>query len=180
MNYITRGIYERKEGVWPRVKHLSLPKPSGYTPWNKNQQEHICLFCKNKFTCSPSIPGTYCSVKCRAKGNGLNRRGKNNNFWKGGENYSLSKFERNKFGRGIYKSILERDNYTCQICGVSGVELQVDHIQPWVKYIEGRFDINNCRTLCVGCHYFITYGKKKPKDVKWGFSFKKVGDTDYV
>lgn len=58
------------------------------------------------------------------------------------------------------------------MCGQRGVALQVDHIQPWAEYVELRFDINNCRTLCQGCHYQITFGKPIPSNVRaWGHNF---------
>jgi hypothetical protein len=79
-----------------------------------------------------------------------------------------NKLERIKFRNEIQNKVFERDNYTCQMCGTHGGYLQVDHIQSWVDYIDLRFDINNCRTLCMDCHYFITFGKKKPENVIWG------------
>ena len=61
------------------------------------------------------------------------------------------------------------------MCGVYGVSLQVDHIQPWSEYVEGRFDINNCRTLCTKCHYKITFGKSMPESIKaWGYNFNLI------
>lgn len=52
------------------------------------------------------------------------------------------------------------DNYLC--------------IQPFAEYVELRFSMNNLRTLCQECHYFITFGKKKPECVKlWGVSRKE-------
>ena len=48
--------------------------------------------------------------------------------------------------------ILERDKYTCQICGRKSpsVELEVDHIRQVFK--GGTNDINNLRALCVDCN----------------------------
>ena len=46
----------------------------------------------------------------------------------------------------------KRDNYTCQICGVRGTNLEADHIWPWAYFEESRFDLNNGRTLCKPCH----------------------------
>jgi 5-methylcytosine-specific restriction endonuclease McrA len=57
-----------------------------------------------------------------------------------------------------------------------GCALQVDHIQPWAEYVELRFDINNCRTLCMACHYKITFGKDMPKGVTtWGHNLSQIG-----
>lgn len=88
--------------------------------------------------------------------------------WKGGIS-SQNYLERRLFQRTIQKKVFERDNYTCQVCQKRGVALQVDHIQPWSEYVEGRFSMDNCRTLCDKCHYKITFGREMPKSVKvWG------------
>jgi len=56
----------------------------------------------------------------------------------------------------VRKATYERDNYTCQICGVQGgqkgedVVLQADHIMPKSK--GGNDDLENLRTLCRTCH----------------------------
>ena len=50
------------------------------------------------------------------------------------------------------KSILERDNYTCQECGRRGVKLQAHHIMSYVDYIDLRWEISNGITLCIDCH----------------------------
>ena len=98
--------------------------------------------------------------------------GENNWNWKGGK-YTENYRERRRFQREIQKSVFERDNYTCQLCYIRGGILHVDHIQSFAKYLEGRFDINNCRTLCVGCHYKVTFGREMPLNNKWGRVFKK-------
>ena len=57
----------------------------------------------------------------------------------------------------LRKMVLERDDYTCQKCGLNSneqcVELHCHHINP-VKLdpIESA-DIDNCITLCVDCHH---------------------------
>ena len=87
--------------------------------------------------------------------------------WKGGIT-PLDKAQRIKFRRTIGQDVLKRDNYTCQMCGAKGVYLQVDHIQSWSEYVELRFNMDNCRTLCMACHYKITFGREKPKGIVWG------------
>lgn len=97
----------------------------------------------------------------------------NNPNWKGGITM-VDKLERNKFRDTMQKLIFERDNYTCQMCGQNGGSLQVDHVQSWSEFVELRFSMDNCRTLCMDCHYLITYGRVKPENVIWGHNLKKV------
>ena len=91
--------------------------------------------------------------------------------WKGGIT-SINKMERIRFYETIRLEVLARDKYKCRECRKSG-HLHVDHIQPWKDYVEGRFDMENCRTLCDVCHYRITFGREMPKESKtWGLNLK--------
>lgn len=58
------------------------------------------------------------------------------------------------------KAVLQRDNFTCQDCGVAEGQLHADHIKPWAAHPELRHDPANGRTLCVSCH------RKTPT---WGY-----------
>jgi len=79
-----------------------------------------------------------------------------------------NKRERHRFRRETQMKVFERDDFTCQICGVRGGILHVDHIQSWAMYPELRFEMDNCRTVCMACHYYITFKRKLPKNVIWG------------
>ena len=96
-------------------------------------------------------------------------KGKNHFNWKGGIT-KKDKLERNKFKKLLQKRIFNRDNYTCQICGVRGGFLHIDHIKSWADFLNLRFDPDNCRTLCMKCHYYITFKKQKPENVIWGYN----------
>ena len=62
------------------------------------------------------------------------------------------------------KAVFERDNYTCQECGVRGVEIQADNIKPFKYFPELRWVLSNGRTLCVPCHRKTdTYGRRGQK-----------------
>ncbi len=101
------------------------------------------------------------------------KKGEKSYLWKGGIT-PFNHAQRVLFKNTMQKLILERDRYTCQMCGIKGVALQVDHIQSWTDYVELRFDMNNCRTLCTKCHYKITFGKEMPKYIKtWGLNLKE-------
>ena len=96
------------------------------------------------------------------------KRGEEHYNWKGGIS-TEDKLLRDKFAKTMRKNVLERDDYTCQICKQRGGDLQVDHIQSWATYPEIRFDMNNCRTLCSRCHYKLTFNKDMPETTKvWG------------
>ena len=76
---------------------------------------------------------------------------------------SLIKSKRPQFeNRTWIKNIFERDNYTCQHCGVRGGKLQADHIKPYVLCSEEeKWSLDNGRTLCISCHKKTdTYGMK--------------------
>lgn len=94
-------------------------------------------------------------------------KGLNHHNWRGGIT-SSDRLERMRFRSLLQKKIFERDGYTCQTCFRIGGYLQVDHIKEWSKYPELRFDEANCRTLCMPCHYFVTFKKKLPAGTIWG------------
>lgn len=97
-------------------------------------------------------------------------------FWKGGITPLRIKI-RNSFEYRQWRSdVFTRDNFTCQMCGVYGVELNADHIKSFsliifdnkVTSIDGArkcsefWNINNGRTLCVPCHKLTpNYGRQK-------------------
>lgn len=53
------------------------------------------------------------------------------------------------------RSVFERDDYTCQICGSRGKKLNAHHIVRWVDNSDLRFDVSNGVTLCERCHKMI-------------------------
>lgn len=100
--------------------------------------------------------------------------GPNHPRWKG--NSTEDYRERRRFRQTMQKRVFERDDYTCQLCGRRGINLQVDHIQPWAEYVELRFNMDNCRTLCAQCHYEITFKKPMPLGIKgWGHNLMQKG-----
>lgn len=94
---------------------------------------------------------TYCR-NCSGSINSPKLRGSDSPSWKGGiypHNLSIRRsFQYKQWA----KKVKERDNYTCQICGVNSVYLHSDHIKEFSNYPELRFDLDNGRTLCVQCH----------------------------
>ena len=80
--------------------------------------------------------------------------GINNGMWKGGisklyrEGKSLHMPEYKKWRSDVF----QRDNWTCQTCGLRGVRLEVHHIKRWCEFPELRFEVSNGVTLCFDCH----------------------------
>lgn len=76
-------------------------------------------------------------------------RGGNKKKEKKEENYrSLRRIAKYKTWR---KKCLIRDNYQCQICGVT-VDLTVHHIKSFRFYPGERFNVRNGITFCWDCH----------------------------
>lgn len=63
------------------------------------------------------------------------------------------------------KAVFERDDYTCQFCGVRGTYLEADHIKPWAYFPELRFEISNGRTLCRKCHDGTKMSAKRMREI---------------
>jgi 5-methylcytosine-specific restriction endonuclease McrA len=116
-----------------------------------------CIYCQKEFSVRPCYKNhKYCSRKCYA-----NSRFNPNRT-------DMDRWERKRFRNTVKQQVLLRDGYRCTMCGLSN-NLQVDHIQPWSDYVELRFSMDNCRTLCQKCHYEITFGREMPSNITyWG------------
>jgi len=72
--------------------------------------------------------------------------------WKGGR----STAERRQYFDINYKlwreAVFDRDLYTCQNCGLSGVYITAHHIKSWKNYPDLRYIVDNGKTLCEDCH----------------------------
>ena len=102
------------------------------------------------------------------------RRGKylgaESSNWKGGVTPKNLVIRMTGAYREWRTAVFTRDLFTCQECKQIGGQLNADHIKPFSKHPELRFDVNNGRTLCVPCHRKTdTYGSKANRK-----DFKKV------
>jgi 5-methylcytosine-specific restriction endonuclease McrA len=134
----------------------------------------------------------YCSRSCLRKDNVAGFTGKNHTeetkeinrrahlaekspVWKGGVDKENRK-QRKTFHYKTRTKVFERDNYQCVQCG-SDEYITVDHVLPFADFPELRFDIKNCRTLCMYCHYKESFGKELPKGSFWGFNKRFITHT---
>ena len=91
------------------------------------------------------------------------KKGEKSHFWKGGVTPENLKIRMSAKYKDWRTSIFKRDNWTCIWCGIKGCRktpINADHIKPFSKFPELRFDLSNGRTLCVPCHRKTeTYGR---------------------
>lgn len=87
--------------------------------------------------------------------------GEKNPNWNGGVTKLNHKIRTSLEYKIWRRSVFERDNFTCVNCGQHGGYLNADHIKPYSKFPELRFDLNNGRTLCVSCHKKIGWNPYK-------------------
>lgn len=57
----------------------------------------------------------------------------------------------------LRKMVLERDSWTCQICGktIAECQLHVHHMDPVAQNPMFQNDMDSCITLCKGCHKMV-------------------------
>lgn len=133
-------------------KMIGRPSPNKNNPnaasgnrchnWKGGMVTKYCQVCNAQFEVIPKRKETakFCSSKCKniAQDNGISTENE--------------KIRRSKQYKEWRTAVFERDNYTCQLCGARGGNLNADHIKPFALYKELRFKLNNGRTLCTNCH----------------------------
>ncbi len=87
------------------------------------------------------------------------QQGSKNPNWKGGLTELVKGIRRSPEYYQWRKSILMRDNYTCQDCG--GMErVEAHHVRAVIDYPEGIFGVDNGLTVCETCHDRHTFWQK--------------------
>lgn len=82
-------------------------------------------------------------------------RGEKNWNWKGGITPDRIKLRQSLEAKKWKKTVYERDNYTCQGCGIRGGKLNAHHLISFSENPEYRFEEWNGQTTCVPCHLHL-------------------------
>lgn len=118
-----------------------------------------CAYCGKELLVIPSRVKNnqkcYCDFECMAKDYSNRFSGENSPTWKGGKKHYRGHWLRQ---RDLAR---KRDNYTCQLCGVTEEEwhkeMDVHHIRNYRKF-EDKDEANkleNLVCLCNKCHSFV-------------------------
>jgi ribosomal protein L31 len=128
--------------------------------YEANKKERIELKCKNcgkLFNSLESKNRKFCSDQCFFEYN----IGKNHHNWQGGISKLPYSFN---FNTTLKEKIRKRDNYTCQLCGITeeehlivfGKALTVHHID----YNKQNCKEENLTALCIGCNSRVNFNRK--------------------
>jgi hypothetical protein len=160
--YRKRGVFSNIQ--WEKVKFCSAKcfgkehsKPmTGHIPWNKGVKYSKEL--KEKFSISQKGKKYPPRSLSHRKYLSDRMKGKLNPGWEGGI-YPANLAARHSFDIKLWReAVFKRDGWKCIDCG-SIKKIEADHIKPFSKFPELRFDISNGRTLCHNCHLKTsTYG----------------------
>jgi len=163
-----KGRFQKGNMAWNKGKHIRLN--NSLDKWRKNGG---VVYNKGK-KLSPETIEKIKTKRALQVGAGFQKKEKHWN-WKGGRTALRKQVQQTYLYRQWRKSVFERDNYTCQECGITGTTLNADHIKPYSKIISENkietveqakmclelWNILNGRTLCVACHKNTeTYGGK--------------------
>lgn len=58
-------------------------------------------------------------------------------------------------------TVKERDNYTCQRCGVKHAENHAHHVAPRSRRPDLKYFVDNGKTLCSSCHTWVHHHPKE-------------------
>lgn len=164
-----RGVYVRKPITEEARRNISEARMG--IVFTKEHKEALRLAAIKKLL-SPKARemagrpwrGKKLSIEHRRKMS-IAHKGEKSTLWKGGIsliNRSIHKRIRETLKYRLWReTVFDRDNYTCQECGGTGIYIEAHHILSFTDFSHRRFDIANGLTLCKKCHRRITFGSSE-------------------
>jgi len=158
------GVYKRSD---KNLQHMKTYKNTKGKHWKLSDNTKGKMSINKKGKTSP-MKGRFHSQKTKEK---ISFTKNNKDFgkkekhwnWKGGISINAHSITEPKYK--LWRSnIFERDNWTCQTCGIRGVYLEAHHIKSWAKFKELRYILENGVTLCRECHKLTDNYKGKNND----------------
>jgi 5-methylcytosine-specific restriction endonuclease McrA len=147
--------------AWPRVYCSNVCKGkanvSNIKKFKPSSYMTTCEECGKEYKVNKpsSEKGRFCSLQCAGKWHGRHYNGEKHGNWRGGyEPYYGPTWELAR------RAARERDNYTCQDCGIAeaetGKELDVHHLKRFGDFGRRRHaeanHLDNLVSLCNVCH----------------------------
>lgn len=129
--------------------------------WEGGKVNVECAWCGEKLKRRPyrvrESKNFFCDFECLGKWRSENKSGENHPRWEGGKSIQYGKnWEKNREKR------LEKDNYSCQICGMTnqesieeyGTGLHIHHKKKFSKFKNSAEanKVSNLVSLCRECH----------------------------
>ena len=144
-----RFIEGHKESIEMRIKRgKAISKGKIGNKRSEEFKKRFSIIKQNQWKDSNSV---YNSKEYRRKLSKV-RSGKNCYNWKGGITPIFKKIRQSLEYKEWRKIIFERDNYTCQECGLNNCYIEAHHIKSFAEYPNLRFVINNGITYCKESH----------------------------
>jgi len=165
-----RRPYIMTDEIRKKISESKKGKPSWNKgiPWSEEMKVKLSIAHKNqkspfKGKERPEIQGINHPMWGKIN---IGSAGEKNHNWKGGITSLVIKI-RNSIKMKLWRlEIFERDDFTCQKCGLRGGKLNADHIKEFsIIFSENKieslkdamsclelWDINNGQTLCRKCH----------------------------
>ena len=81
----------------------------------------------------------------------FSKQGKRNGNWKGGITEGVRLFRKSRRYQQWRRIVLKRDNYACQLCGITPSN-HVHHLVSIKQDPSLRFFVENGITVCLSCH----------------------------
>jgi len=140
---------EKKVRYASEAKKLKYCSPKCQAEAISQKIHKKCKYCGKKFSVSPAFKSAkYCSRECHHSAMRTNSNRTEADIIRKSEQYLEWR-----------KSVFERDNFTCAICGKVGGKLNAHHIKQVKFRLDLILDIDNGITLCEKCHKRIHSGK---------------------